>query len=126
LGAEAHLSAGDLRWLSPLALWSGITAGPIAWAIELTVSYAIVKRVCASRNDVVLHLITILSLAIVAGGGLLSGNAYQRTAQDRPTDGSSPRQRARFMAILGLALSGFFLVVIIASALPNWVIDACQ
>jgi len=126
LGAEAHISAGDLRWLSPLALWSGISAGPIAWAIELSVSYAIVKRVCASRNDVVLHLITVASLAIVSAGGVLSWNAYQRTSQDRPTDGGSPRQRARFMAILGLASAGFFTLVIIASALPNWVIDACQ
>ena len=30
------------------------------------------------------------------------------------------------MALLGLASSAFFIIVIVANAYPQWVLDACQ
>ena len=42
LGAETAVSGDqrlrrdDVRWLSPLPLWTGILAGPVAWALDLT------------------------------------------------------------------------------------------
>ena len=43
-----------------------------------------------------------------------------------PTDGGDPRQRARFMAILGLTSCALFALAIVAGAIPRWVLDACQ
>ena len=49
MGSEAEVNGdaeilrpGDARWLSPLALWTGILAGPAAWALDLSISYALV------------------------------------------------------------------------------------
>lgn len=126
LGAQSAVEAGDTRWLTPLPLWAGIFAGPLAWAFDLVVSYAIVKWVCQTRQYGVFHLVTLVSLAIVAGGAVISWTAFSRTIQDTPTDGGHPRQRARFMAILGLAVSALFALQIIAGALPHWMLDACQ
>jgi hypothetical protein len=126
LGASLDVNAGGIRWLTPLPLWSGILAGPIAWAIDLTASYALVKWVCATRSDGVLHAITLGALAMVGGGAVLSWLALQQTRTDGPADGGRPRQRARFMAILGLASSALFALQIVAGAIPRWVIDACQ
>jgi hypothetical protein len=126
LGAQADVNAASLRWLSPLPLWSGILAGPVAWAVDLTASYALVKWVCATRGYGVLHAITVLALAVVGGGAVLSWLALQQTRADVPTDGGRPRQRARFMAVLGLATSALFALQILAGAVPRWVIDACQ
>src|SRR5438105_1844409 len=94
LGAETDLSARDLRWLSPLPLWSGILAGPIAWALDLGISYALVKWSCGARREVVLYLMTPAALVVVAVGALFSWRALQRAA-DEPSDGGTPRQRAR-------------------------------
>jgi len=126
LGAETHLTADDVRWLTPLPLWTGILSGPIAWALDLGLSYAVVKWTCFARREDVLHLFTAAALAIVAGGAAVSWAALQRTHDDRPEDGGGPRQRARFMALLGLATCALFAVTIAAAAIPWWVLDACH
>jgi hypothetical protein len=100
--------------------------GPIAWAFDLMASYAVVKWVCHTNNHAVLPLITIASLAMVIGAAAIAWTALRRTANDVPTDGGQPRQRARFMAILGLASCGLFALQILAGAIPPWVLDACQ
>jgi hypothetical protein len=126
LGTQTAVETGDVRWLGPLPLWTGILAGPIAWAFDLTASYAVVKWVCDTRNYAVLPLITIASLAAVTAGALISWKALRRTTEDLPTDGGRPRQRAHFMAVLGLALCGLFALQILAGAIPHRVLDACQ
>jgi hypothetical protein len=115
-----------VRWLTPLPLWTGILAGPIAWAFDLTASYASVKWVCHTGAYAALPLITVASLAVVAIAATISGMALRRTVHDVPMDGGWPRQRARFMAVLGLALSALFALQIVAGAIPHWVLDACQ
>jgi len=126
LGAQADVNDAGFRWLTPLPLWSGILAGPVAWALDLGASYALVKWVCATRGYSVLHGITAAALAIVAAGAVVSWLAFQQTRTDGATDGGRPRQRARFMATLGLASSALFALQILAGAIPHWVIDACQ
>ena len=126
MGAQAAVDTSARRWLTPLPLWAGIFAGPLAWAFDLMASYALVKWVCLTRNYSLLPLITIASLAVVGGGAIISWTALRRTANDVPTDGGRPRQRARFMAVLGLASCGLFALQIIAGAIPHWVLDACQ
>jgi len=126
LGAQVAVNAGDVRGLTPLPLWTGILAGPIAWAFDLMTSYAVVKWVCRTSNHAILPLITTVSLAVVIGAAAFSWIALRRTADDVPTDGGQPRQRARFMAILGLASSGLFALQILAGAIPHWVLDACR
>jgi hypothetical protein len=120
------LSPGDLRWLSPLSLWTGILAGPIAWALDLSISYAIVKWTCSSQRQTVLHAISPAALLMIAIGAFASFMALRHTAGDHPTDGADPRQRARFMAILGLTSCALFGLTVIAGAIPRWVLDACQ
>jgi hypothetical protein len=126
LGAQADLVSGDLRWLSPLPLWTGLLAGPIVWAADLTVSYALVKWTCSSQRSLLLHLISPISLALVAGGAVISWLAFRQTGADLPTDAGDPHARARFMAILGLTANALFALTIVAGAIPRWVLDACQ
>jgi hypothetical protein len=60
------------------------------------------------------------------GGAVLSWHALMRTSNETSTDGGRPRQRARFMAILGVALCAVFALQILAGAIPHWMLDACQ
>ena len=126
MGAQTALDTSDVRWLTPLPLWTGILAGPIAWAFDLMASYAVVKWVCHTRTHGILPLITLASLAVVGVAAIISWKALRRTAADVPTDGGRPRQRARFMAVLGLASCALFALQIVAGAIPPWVLDACQ
>jgi hypothetical protein len=127
LGAEADVIADDRRWLSPLPLWTGILYGPIAWALDLASSYALVNPACRAHSVEMLSLVPLVCLALVVGGGTLSWTALRRsTAQDVTLDGGHPRQRARFMALLGLSACALFALQILAGAIPTSVINACQ
>jgi hypothetical protein len=126
LGAAAHVTTHDARWLTPLPLWTGILAGPVAWAFDLEISYAIVKWTCMAGTERPFQLVTAAALAVTAGGAAVSWRALQQTRGDRPEDGGRPRQRARFMAILGLALCALFGLTIAAAAIPWGVLDACH
>jgi hypothetical protein len=107
-------------------VWAGILAGPIAWLLDLGVSYALVQWVCGGGSHVVLHLISLGSLAIVAVGGGLSWLALQRASTGDGTDRSQSDEPVRFMAALGLVMCALFATLVIAEAIPRWVLDACQ
>jgi len=115
-----------VRWLSPLPLWTGVLAGPVIWAADLTVSYALVGWACSSRQFGVLHVITLLSIVLVIAGAWICWLGLQQTRGDVPSDGGRPRERARFMAVLGLASSAFFIVAILANEMPRWVLHGCR
>jgi len=126
LGSSTDLTAGDLRRLSPLPLWTGILTGPIAFAGNLTATYALVKWVCATDREGVLHLISFVALLLVVGAAWISWIALKRSPAGVETEAGTPEARAHFMALLGLASSAFFIIVIVANAYPQWVLDACQ
>jgi hypothetical protein len=119
LGAAAHLNR-------PLALWTGILAGPAAWGAYLTISYALVEWTCLTQNETPLRAIALSALLVALGGGAVSWVALQHTSGEAPTDGGRPRHRARFMAVLGLTMSVLFALTIVAGTIPQWVLDACQ
>jgi hypothetical protein len=107
LGAAAHLK-------SATALWVGILVPPLAWAADETISYAATKWACGHQSSVALHALTLMTLGTIAVATTVSWSA------DRENE------RARFMAVLGLMLSALFAIVVIATAVPKWVLDVCQ
>jgi hypothetical protein len=125
LGAETDVTAAGVRWLSPLPLWTGVLAGPVVFAIDLTASYALVGWACRSRQFSVLHGITGLSVLAVIAGAWICWRGFQHT-RDVSDDGGRPRERARFMTLLGLTVSAFFLLAILANDMPRWVLHGCR
>jgi hypothetical protein len=111
---------------APWTLWAGILAGPIVWAIDLLLNYAIVKWTCYHDHHWLFDAFTIGSLAVIAAGAVLSWSALQQTANAEPTDGGMPSQRAKFMALLGLATSALFALQVLAAWYPRWILDACR
>jgi small-conductance mechanosensitive channel len=128
--AERVQTARDERgWFSRspgiAALWTGILAGPIAWAIDLTSSYAIVQWTCSSQHTFVLHLVTLAALAITAIGAAAAFTGLQRAPEEATDDGPRPIDRGRFMALLGLLISAMFALLVISNDIPRLVLDAC-
>src|SRR3954452_21261781 len=100
--AERVQTARDERgWFSSPAgigvLWAGILAGPTAWALDLTISYALVQWTCGHQRMIVLHLITLAAMLMIAGGAALSWRAFTHEAGDAADDGPRPADRGRFM-----------------------------
>lgn len=51
-----------------LALWAGCLTGPVAWFLQLEITYAIAAETSGSKARIGLHLVTLASLALVGGG----------------------------------------------------------
>lgn len=122
MGASPDLAAADAPGRIA-ALWFAILAGPAAWAVDLTISYAIVKWTCGGGPPVVLHLITLFALATIAGGAFVAWRCMLTTDDSH----AAPHiQRDRFMALFGMTMCALFAVIVVAAAIPRWVLDACQ
>jgi hypothetical protein len=124
LGAEA-----DVAGIAPpraAVLWIGILTGPTAWAVDLVLRYALVHWSCAARQTGVLKLISIATLLVVVAAGVIAGQAFRNTPSRAPTDGGRSIDRGRFMAMLGILTSLLFALVVVAGAVPQWVLDACD
>jgi hypothetical protein len=101
---------------SSVALWSGIVAGPAAWAIVFELKYALIDYVCRNRMQWIYWIIALGGLTLCAFGAL---SASRGMAED-----ASPR--ARFMGIAGVALSIAFAVFIAAMSIPDLFLRACE
>src|SRR3954470_2447621 len=128
--AERVQTARDERgWFSSPAgiamLWTGILAGPVAWALDLTISYALVQWTCGSQHTSVLHLITIAAVLLTAGGATASWHALRQAPHHATDDGPRPIDRGRFMAMLGLVMCALFALAMIGNAIPGLLLDAC-
>lgn len=120
---ESHLR----RPRSLLVQWTGLLAGPIAWALHMQANYMLVPWACEkSGGAIVLYVVTILALLITAGGAFAAWRGLQESG-DEETDGPDIiASRAHFMGALGLFTSAMFFLVIIAQALPGFFFHPCQ
>ena len=100
---------------SSVALWTGIVAGPLAWAANLQAKFALIHYVCVNQAPWIMWAITIAALLVTAFGALCSWRAW---VDDSP--------RVRFMAIGGLLIGAAFALSIIAMAIPDLFLHPCE
>jgi len=110
-----------------LALWTGVLAGPTAWLIQFQTRYSLVEWICSSRQTWASHLVWIGFLLLSLGGGLLSWRNWVRAGREWPSDlVSAPRGTESLLSVLGMMTSAMFSLVIIAQAIPTFMINPCQ
>jgi hypothetical protein len=125
--SEMAGSAEDFRsGTGALALWWGIFAGPIAFALDEVLSYAIVQHTCSTGYHGLLHFYTLLAIVLALSGFAAALWCYRRLPESATTTGVMVESRSRFMAIYGIAASIAFTLVIIALSIPKWAMSPCD
>src|SRR5262245_51465031 len=104
-------------------LWFGILAGPLAFLLNLQLSYMLVHPICVMAHRIILHLVPAGALLLTASGGVSAWRNWQRTGPAESSQTEGVLSRSRFMAGVGLLTSGLFLVVIVAQWLPNFILN---
>ena len=100
---------------SSVALWFGALAGPIMALLDQGVKYAIVQYACQNRAEWIFWATAAVSLIVTIISGIV---AFPYTASDD--------RRMRFMAWADVGLAAMFALVIIAMAIPDLYIHACD
>jgi hypothetical protein len=118
---EYFSQAAGVAWL-----WAGVLAGPVAWALSQQVMYLFATLDCSHGKDLALSPVILITLLLAAGGAFISWRNWQRVGKGMPDEGGGVMSRSRFMAVSGLLLSGFSVLVIIAEWLPVFFYRQCQ
>lgn len=103
------------------ALWFGVLAPPVLWAIRLSGSYVLVPVVCRTGWIGVLHGLTAATLIGTLVAGALAYRAWRGAAPPEPARGG----RVRFMGLIGVLSAAFFFAVIVAEGLANFLVNPC-
>jgi hypothetical protein len=110
----------------PGRLWAGVLAAPVAALVQLEVNYALVIWACGAGREWVLHLVSFLALALTAGGGLLSWRSWRRAGAAWEDEGAGVLARSRFMSAVGILISAFIALVVVAQWLAVFFYHPCD
>lgn len=110
---------------SPLLLWAGVLLGPVAWALDEGLSYALAQHACSTGNLYVLHIVTLLCLLLAISGALIARGQLSKVGPGND-EGGGPHHRSWWMARVGVASGIGFSLVIIALAIPKILLSPCD
>lgn len=107
-------------------LWFAFLAGPLAWAIGLSLDYSLVRIACSESNMLPLHAVTVATLGLVVAGGVVAWREWGRAGRELPGEAGGVIPRSRFMALVGLAGCVLFALVILAQWAGKLFLNPCM
>ncbi len=122
----AQLENTVRRGQAPALVWWTMFAGPLAWACDLGFSYVLEQHSCSTGHHYVLHVITVVCALLALTGFATGWIAYTAIPHEASDEGARPMDRTHFQVLFGIVLSLAFTVVIIAEAVPRWILHPCQ
>ena len=109
-----------------VALWTGIFAGPVVWLLSFEANFALAPWACEFQNKLALFIVTVLALILVASAGLLAWREWKAVGKTWPGGAGGTLAREQIMAGSGILVSAMFFLVIVAQAIPNLILGACD
>ncbi|HEX3684184.1 MAG TPA: hypothetical protein VHU83_16745 [Bryobacteraceae bacterium] len=109
-----------------LALWTGVLAGPFVWLLSFQANFTLAPWACEFNTKIALFLVTLVALVLVAGSGWLAWREWTELGKALPDNAAGALGRSRIMALGGVLLSAMFFVVILAQAMPELILGACE
>jgi hypothetical protein len=96
-----------------LVLWIVVLASPVIWFASQLAGFAIAPLTCTQQSNLLLWLVSGAALILDAVTGYAAWRSWQYA------DGG-------WLALSGVILSSGFFLVIIAQALPTFMLAGCQ
>jgi hypothetical protein len=111
-----------MRAIQVGASWSGLLAGPAAWAISTQLNYAIVPWQCAHGVAIIPYISLALALLALLGG-VLSWRARKKGGAPLKPERATGTEN--FVASLGLLAAALFALVIVMQGAASLILDGC-
>ena len=109
------IKPGDTR--EDFYAWLGILGPPTIWLTNFEIIYARVLPACAIKSNVWLIIVSLISLALIAGCGFLA---------IRELGGPTENKVRRFMGHVGVMSASLFALVTIAQIIAMLLMDPCS
>lgn len=108
------------------SLTLGLVLGPVAALVNQQAIYSATMWACGHGMRWTLHVIPVLSLVVVAAMGAAAHRNWRTTGGGREDDAATVGARSRFLSILGMSVSAFSALVIVAQWLSIFVFNPCM
>jgi hypothetical protein len=109
-----------------LALWIGLLGPPVVWGLQFQINYAMVPRLCSTHANWLMHLCSGAALVLAAVATSFAWREFSRLRHEEPgAHGDHWAAWPRFMAMLGLMVGTMFCLLIVAQAIPGFLINPC-
>jgi hypothetical protein len=105
-----------------LALFAFL-AGPMAWSLDLLLSYFLVPHEHWAGSKGWMHAVTVLTAAVAVAGAVAAVRILRSPAATARRVEGRVAERSRFLAIGGIALCAFFFLAIVAQAVPKFLLS---
>jgi hypothetical protein len=109
-----------------LLLWTGVLAGPAVWLMSFEANFALAPWACIFQAKLALYVISLVALALCAASGMLAWRQWTELGREWPGGAGGALPRSRIMAIGGVLLSAMFFIVVLAQAIPEVLLEACE
>jgi hypothetical protein len=107
-------------------LWTSMLSGPVAFAINLQVGYALVKWACSREQEFLLPLVAILALALTVWGAWLGWTCLVKVRDAANEQGGHIIDRSYFMAIVAIGLNALLALWVLTTMFPQAVLSPCE
>ncbi len=119
-------SARFARWPGLLSLTLGLVLGPLVTLANQEAIYSVNMWACGHRERGLMHLVPILCLLVVVATGVSAQLNWRAVGRGFEDELGAVETRSRFIALLGIAISAFCAIVIVAQWLAIFVFDPCM
>jgi hypothetical protein len=106
-------------------LWAGILLGPAAWAVDFVLSYAVTHHEC-STGAMLWHRTSSVIAVLVTLWGVYLGWEAKHVLPEVPIHEGTVLARSRAMAMAGMWMGFWFAMIIIAEAVPRFLLSPCD
>jgi hypothetical protein len=109
-----------------LALWIVILAGPVLWLCAFEANFALAPWACTFQNKLALESVWIAGVLLCCGSALWAWALWRSIGGGWGAHEAGVVSRSRMMAIAGIVLSASFALVMVAQAIPVFMLGACE
>jgi nitrate/nitrite transporter NarK len=123
--SDEALSRFD-RWPGILGLAYGFVGAPLAALYMQVIAYAGVQWACGHRNPITVHVVPVIFILLGIVAVWISWRDWAVVGRRIRAEGATISDRTRFLALAGLILSTYGVVLMLALWLPMIVFNPCQ
>ncbi|WP_250537299.1 hypothetical protein [Caballeronia sp. AZ10_KS36] len=105
--------------------WPALLFAPSVLLGLLSVNYALVEPSCHLQSMLLLHGISVASLAVSVISTLLAFGRWRSARREADPSAPTVRSREGFMAVVATGVGTLSSIGIIFISLPQWLLSAC-
>jgi hypothetical protein len=123
---DRHAAENFARWPGLLSLTLGLLLGPVVALANQQLIYSVNMWACGHRMQPAMHVVPFLCLVLTIGAGLTAYRDWKAVGGGVEDEEATVNTRTRFLAILGMAISIFSSLVVIAQWSTIFIFGACM